>query len=191
MNKFFYSIVSAWIFLPLRNKATIGDGTYIGWGTNIYSWFKEERVTIGKYCSIAGHVTIFNGGEHRHRDKVSTYPFTSALFDRVVREDYGSKGAPCIGNDVWIGSHAIILSGAKIQDGAVIGAGSVITGNVPAYGIVAGNPARLVGYRFKPEVIEALLAIRWWDWKPEKIKQFYKDFYLSPEEFIKKYHEDR
>jgi chloramphenicol O-acetyltransferase type B len=191
MNKFFYRIVSGCVFFPLRGKAIIEEGTYIGWGTHIYSWFKEDRVMIGKYCSIAGHVTIFNGGEHRHREKISTYPFTSALFDRVVREDYGSKGPVSIGNDVWIGSHAIVLSGVNIYDGAVIGAGSVVTGNVPAYGIIAGNPGRLIGYRFKPEIIQALLKIKWWEWKPQKIKQEYKDFYLTPEEFIKKHNEDR
>jgi carbonic anhydrase/acetyltransferase-like protein (isoleucine patch superfamily) len=69
-----------------------------------------------------------------------------------------------IGNDVYVGVGAIVLSGVSIADGAVVGAGAVVTRSVPAYAIVAGNPARIVRYRFDEQTRERLLALRWWDW---------------------------
>lgn len=76
-----------------------------------------------------------------------------------------------IGNDVWIGVNACVLSGVRIGDGAVVGACSVVTRDVPPYAIVAGNPARLVRKRFDDETIEELLKIKWWDWDIERIKE--------------------
>ncbi len=81
-----------------------------------------------------------------------------------------SKGNITIGNDVWIGYGAIILSGVCIGHGAVIGAGSVVTKDVGNYEIVAGNPARLIRKRFDDETITQLLALKWWDWPLEKIR---------------------
>lgn len=75
-----------------------------------------------------------------------------------------------IGNDVWIGQYAVILPSCKrIGDGAVIGAGSMITKDVPDYAVVAGNPGKIIKYRFEPEIIELLKKIRWWDWEKAKI----------------------
>ena len=76
-----------------------------------------------------------------------------------------------IGNDVWVGSGAIILRkpGMHIGDGAIIGAGAVVTKSVEPYAIVAGTPARTIGSRFSPEVVERLLRLRWWDWDDERI----------------------
>jgi serine acetyltransferase len=76
-----------------------------------------------------------------------------------------------IGNDVYIGYNVTILSGVTIGDGAVVGACSVLTEDVPPYAIVAGNPARLIRYRFKEESIQKLLKIRWWDWPEERVKK--------------------
>lgn len=77
-----------------------------------------------------------------------------------------------IGNDVWIGARATILPGVSIADGAVIGAGSIVTKNVGPYEIWAGNPARLIRKRFDEETIEKLLGIRWWDWDDKKLSRF-------------------
>lgn len=74
-----------------------------------------------------------------------------------------------IGNDVWFGTNSTIMLGVKIGDGAIIGACSVVTKDVPPYSIVAGNPAKIVRYRFPDEIIEQLLKIKWWDWDYDKI----------------------
>ncbi|WP_442920484.1 CatB-related O-acetyltransferase [Methanobrevibacter sp.] len=74
-----------------------------------------------------------------------------------------------VGNDVWIGSDAKILSGTKINDGSIIGANSIVTKDVPPYAIVAGNPAKIIRYRFNNEIIEKLLEIKWWNFKEEEL----------------------
>jgi acetyltransferase-like isoleucine patch superfamily enzyme len=170
-----------------RSKVKIGDGTYAGWGSEIFSWKSTDEIIIGKFCSISGYVKLFAGGEHDHINRVSPFPFKSLFTNKMSDEDIYSKGAITIGNDVWIGSHAIVLSGVKINDGAVIGAGSVVTKDIPAYAIAAGNPAKIVGYRFSEEIINKLMKIRWWDWPGAKIKNNHFDFYMNPEAFIKKY----
>jgi len=75
------------------------------------------------------------------------------------------------GSDVWIGFRAIVLSGVTIGDGAVIGAGAVVTADVPSYSVVVGNPAKVIRYRFSSEEIRKLLTLRWWEWSIDKIKE--------------------
>jgi hypothetical protein len=98
------------------------------------------------------------------------------------------KGDIKIGNDVWIGATSTIMSGVTIGDGAVIGAGSTITKDVPPFAIVAGNPGKIVKYRFTEEQIEKLLQIAWWDWGEDKIKENAMSMW-SPniDDFIKKH----
>ncbi len=74
-----------------------------------------------------------------------------------------------VGNDVWIGSDALILPGVTIGDGAIVAASSVVSRDVAPYSIVAGNPAQERRHRFEPDVVERLLAVRWWDWPKDKI----------------------
>lgn len=81
-----------------------------------------------------------------------------------------TKGTIEIGNDVWIGTSAVILSGVKIGHGAVVAAGSLVTKNIPPYAIVGGNPAKIIKYRFNEDKIKELLEMNWWDWSEEKIK---------------------
>ena len=81
-----------------------------------------------------------------------------------------------IGNDVWIGSHALILGGVKIGDGAVIGAGAVVTKDVPPYAVVGGVPARIIKYRFSQEIIDKLLEIKWWNLPENILKENIKLF---------------
>lgn len=80
-----------------------------------------------------------------------------------------SNGPIKIANDVWIGAHTVILSGVQIGNGAIIGAGSIVTSDVPDYAIVAGNPAKVIKYRFDSQLIEKLLEIQWWNWPHEYI----------------------
>ena len=146
----------------------IGDYTY--GKPQVLSW-GDSTLHIGKYCSIAENVTIFLGGNHRI-DWVTTYPFSSIFPEaRHFKGHPATKGDVVIGNDVWIGRSATILSGLKIGNGAVIGAGSMVTKDVPDYGIVAGNPAKLVKMRFDDDTIQALNRIGWWNWPHDHIMQ--------------------
>ncbi len=134
----------------------------------------HERLSIGKFCSIAcGARFLFNSANHA-LSSLSTYPFPiffeewGLSVDDVSRA-WDNKGDIVVGNDVWIGYEAVILAGVTIGDGAIIGARAVVTGDVPPYTIVGGVPARPIRKRFSDDVIEALLELRWWDWRPERI----------------------
>ncbi len=81
----------------------------------------------------------------------------------------GPPGGIVIGNDVWIGYEAVILSGVTIGDGAIIGARAVVTKDVPPYTIVGGVPARPIRRRFPDEAVEALLALKWWNWPLKRL----------------------
>ena len=96
-----------------------------------------------------------------------------------------SKGGVNIGNDVWVGANAMIMSGVSIQDGAIIAAGAIVTKNVSPYTIVAGNPAKAVKKRFKNSQIKSLLRIQWWNWEEDKIRKYVSDFYSDIDKFIK------
>lgn len=134
----------------IDSDSSIGDYTYIGKNCNI------TKTSIGRYCSIANNVSI-GQGEH-DLSKIST----SSLFYENSYETLTKQ--PCnIGNDVWIGTDAIILRGVYIGDGAVIGANSVVTKDVPSFAIVAGSPARLLRYRFNDEKQKKILDSRWWE----------------------------
>lgn len=130
----------------------------------------KKLVTVGKYCSIAKDVHVFANWDHRV-DWISTYPF-KAIWNLGHDGHPGGKGPVAIGNDVWIGWGAIILSGVTIGDGAVIGARSTVTKDVPPYRVVAGNPAIEVRKRFTDEQIAALLRIRWWDWPEKRVRKY-------------------
>lgn len=131
------------------------------------------RLRIGQFCSLAYGCHVLLGGEHR-ADFISTYRFPAyAPFREMYKgaevDTTTTKGDVLIGNDVWIGHQSIILSGVEIGDGVVVGAGSVVRRGAPPYSIVAGNPARVLGFRFSQEQIDALLRIRWWDWPIDRI----------------------
>ena len=153
--------------------------------------FKGDEccVTIGKFCSIASEVEIFVGGNH-NANWITTYPVRIMMnLDGKYSDGHpSSSGDVVIGNDVWIGRGATILSGCHIGDGAIIGARAVVAKDIPPYAIAVGNPVRVVKYRFDDEQIQNLLAIRWWDWELDKIKEN-TDLLCSPdiEQFICKH----
>lgn len=144
-----------------------------------------DKVLIGKFCSIADGVK-FVFGEHQ-MDKVSTFPFKAVCFDDLPHADAISKGPIKIGNDVWIGVNATVLSGVEIGHGAVVAAGAVVTKNVPPYAVVGGVPARVIRFRLNEEQISALLKIQWWDWPLAKIKENLDLFYGDPGAFIQRH----
>jgi chloramphenicol O-acetyltransferase type B len=158
------------IFVSSDPRVFIGRATY--GNPNLMLWDKSERIIIGSFCSIAEGVTIFGGGEH-NTDWVTTYPLRIAFGDSLGGKDGhpATKGITKIGNDVWIGFGATILSGVEVGNGSVIGAGAVVSRNVPPYAIVVGNPAQIVRKRFTDLQIEKLLQISWWNWPLERIKK--------------------
>lgn len=133
-----------------------------------------DRLIIGKFCSVAcGAKFLFTSANHS-LTSLSTYPFPIFydvwnLDGRNVTQAWDNKGDIVIGNDVWIGFEAVIMSGVTIGDGAIIASRAVVTKDVPAYTIVGGVPARPIRKRFDDQTILKLKRIRWWDWPPEKI----------------------
>jgi acetyltransferase-like isoleucine patch superfamily enzyme len=148
---------------------TMGQGSY---GLPIVrDWDDGSTLKIGAYCSIANRVEIFLGGQHR-TDWVSTYPFPAMIpAARHISGYKTTRGDVIIGNDVWLCSQALILSGVTIGDGAVVAARSVVTRDVESYSIVSGSPARHARYRFSEAIRHALLTIQWWHWPEEEIHE--------------------
>ena len=90
---------------------------------------------------------------------------------------------PIIGNDVWIAAKSIVFQGVKIGNGAVIGAGSVVTKDVPDYAIVAGNPARIIRYRFTPDIIAYLNETKWWNYTLDNLDDNFLSMLNSGEQW--------
>lgn len=150
----------------------IGDYTY--GRPEVYGLNQGAVLRVGKYCSFAGDVKIFLGDNHR-MDWLSTFPFPAFADDwpavRGNRDYFYSKGDVVIGNDVWVGQEAFILSGVTIGHGAVLGARAVVTRNVDPYTIVAGNPAKVIRKRFPEATIATMLELAWWDWPVEVVRE--------------------
>lgn len=132
-----------------------------------------DRLTIGRFCSIACGAKFLMTSANHAMKSLSTYVFPIFYEEwghgMPVTEAWDRRGDIVIGNDVWIGYEAVILSGVTIGDGAIVAARSVVTKDVPPYTIVGGVPARTIRRRFDQETIDALLELRWWDWPPEKL----------------------
>jgi virginiamycin A acetyltransferase len=150
---------------PAYARYDIGDYSY-GF-PDILDSDVGPTLKIGKFCSFGFGVKILLSAEHQI-SSITSYPF-DVLW--CGANGPPSKGDIVIGNDVWIGYGAMILSGVTIGDGAVVGAGAIVTKDVPPYAIVAGNPARIIRYRFNADAIERLLQICWWDWPVSKIRK--------------------
>jgi acetyltransferase-like isoleucine patch superfamily enzyme/acyl carrier protein len=133
-------------------------------GEPIIKLYDQSRLRVGKYSSIAAGVTFVLGGRHR-TDAVTTH-----LMQLPASERGPPQGDIVIGSDVWIAANALILSGVTIGDGAVIGAGSVVVNDVPPYGMVLGNPARIFGKRFSDDLAAELVGLRWWDLERRQIE---------------------
>ncbi len=136
--------------------------------------FIGDRLIIGRFAAIAqGAQFIMNGANHP-MDGFSTYPFDLFGFpegEAVPGQGMRNRGDTVIGNDVWIGRDAVIMPGVTVGDGAIIGAHAVVAKDVPPYAVVVGNPAAIRRMRFDASTIDALLAIGWWNWPVEKIRQ--------------------
>jgi len=132
-----------------------------------------DKLIVGKYCSIGSGAVFMMAGNQGHESKwVSTFPFYyQANIFKHARNAYNKVGDTIIGNDVWVGTEAMIMAGITIGSGAIIAARAVVVKDVPPYAVVGGNPAKVIKYRFTETEIENLLKLKWWDWPEEKIKE--------------------
>lgn len=150
-------------------RLTMGRHSY---GTPRVVMYRHDdtRARVGAFSSLALGVTFVLGGNHP-TDRVTTFPLRQMLGLPGAGTDGfpSSKGDIVVGNDVWIGMNALVVSGVTIGDGAIVAAGSVVVGDVPPYAVVGGNPARVLKYRFTEDQIARLLALAWWDWPDERV----------------------
>lgn len=155
----------------------VNDPTLFEKNNVLYHYpINQDKLVIGKYCSIAcGAKFLFTSANHT-MSSLSTYPFPLFweewdLGPEHVREAWDNKGDIVIGNDVWIGYEAVIMSGVHIGDGAIIGTRAVVTKDVPPYTIVGGVPAKVIKKRYDEDKILKLLSMKWWDWPREKVRE--------------------
>lgn len=158
----------SFIIQGLPIKTSVGTGSY--GKIRVHSYQLDCQVEIGRYTAISDITCILGGNLHRG---LSIYPFKDS------NEDHEKTKGIKIGSDCWIGYGACLMDGVRINDGAIIGAKSIITKDVEPYCIVAGNPARIIGYRFTKSEIEQLLSIRWWDLPESFIFQNQNLFYSN------------
>jgi len=178
------AIINSLEFNEPKGVVLVGEHTF--GAPRILSWGKDDRLIIGKYCMFANNVIVVLGGEH-DLSRVTCYPLRSRI--NRLREDIDTtnKGPIVIGNDVWIGVGSFILSGVTIGDGAIVGAGAVVTQSLPAYAIAGGVPAKVLRFRFSEDQIEKLLKIAWWNWHDDKIRANLDYFYADVADFIARF----
>lgn len=148
-------------------KVKVGNYTY--GPLNIMCWNDEkEHLSIGSFCSIASGVVFILGGNH-NMNSISTFPFRHFLYGD--NSEAFTKGEIIIGDDVWIGTNSIVLSGVTIGQGSVVAAGSVVTKSFPPYSVIGGNPAKLIKKRLSDNLIDEAVSLNY-----QKIT---KDFILA------------
>ena len=155
--------------LQKSGRVEYGVGTY---GAPKIEFFNHDstRLLVGSYTSIANMATFILGGNHP-TDRVTTYPLRVRMgLPGAGADGYPySKGDIRVGSDVWVGHGALVVSGVSIGHGAVVASRSVVIKDVPAFAVVAGNPARIVRFRHTERQRESLLKIAWWDWPPARV----------------------
>lgn len=189
---------TAWHDDIVFSGCPVGRGTYGHESLTSFDLGLQVK-RIGRFCSINGRAQAI---AHNHSvELVTTHeilieprfaPASEKVWSAIesiavpmLRDEFMSEDKLIeIGNDVWIGTNAVILSGVHIGDGAVVGAGAIVTKDVEPYEIVGGVPAKHIRYRFPKEIIDSFLRIKWWDWSLEKIEKNITLFY-QPELFCK------
>jgi phosphonate metabolism protein (transferase hexapeptide repeat family) len=168
-------------------EVTLGDYSYVVNDSDI------AYASIGKFTSIAAMTRINPGNHPMQRASQSHFTYRASAYFAGAKDEaeffaWRRSHHVSIGHDVWIGHGAIVLPSRSIGTGAVIGAGSVVTKDIPAYSIAVGNPARVLRPRFAPDVAARLEALAWWDWPHDELHAALADFRaLSAEDFVDKY----
>ncbi len=168
------------------SECSFGDYSYIVNDADII------YATVGKFCSIAAHTRINPGNHPLERVALNHFTYRSSAYglgeDDADFFQWRRDHHVTLGNDVWIGHGAILLPGVSVGNGAAIGAGAVVSKDVPPFAIVVGVPGRVLRYRFTPEIIAALERIAWWDWPHEQLRDGLRDFRsMTAEDFCAKY----
>lgn len=198
------SLQSIVISTFFEGRNSIAKGVYmfnckLGYASYISNDSIFQNTKIGRFCCIADHVHVCLGNHpvgfvtmhpSFYYDTTSQIGYTfhqgKPLFCNIYKYPANEKDFQIvIGNDVWIGSHALIMGGVTIGDGAVVAAGAVVTKNVEPYSIVAGVPARVIKKRFSSDLIKILMDLKWWERPFEEIESHYNE-YLDINEFISK-----
>lgn len=151
-----------------------------------------QNAHIGKFVNMAAFVRIGPTDHPIERPTLHHFTYRASMYGFAYKDEEDffekrDKRITSIGHDTWIGHGAIVKPEVRVGNGAVIGAGAIVTKDVPPYGVVVGNPAKIIKYRFLPETIQELERIKWWDWTYEKIKENYQDFLGPVEKFIEKH----
>lgn len=157
-------------------------------GLYSYGCFDPRRIDpytrIGRYCSFASTVYRFNG--NHGKNFLTLHPYAYNIDFGIVQSETIVRSECFIEDDVWVGHNAIILPSVKnVGRGAIIGAGAVVTKDVPPYSIVVGNPAVVKGYRFEPDVIEMIEDSQWWTMSKDELAKVIRDnpdFVFNPQQ---------
>lgn len=152
----------------LNGDVTVGRGTNLEPNCELVG-----EVTVGNYCAIARHTTFQQTNHEMRKPAMQIRLYDEVLDSRLEPTD---KGPIEVGNDVWLGTRSAVLSGVTIGDGAVVGAGSIVTDDVEPYSIVAGVPAERVKWRFPAPVRNRLVELEWWEWDERTIRE-HSDFF--------------
>lgn len=156
-------------FTTIDRLSSIGKYTFIN------RFCEITYAKIGNYCSIGSGVRI-GSGEHDFRLMTTSSFVTGKLAKDLTKE-------PClVGHDVWIGTQAFVKRGVTVGDGAVVGAHSTVTRDVPSFAIVVGSPAKVIKYRFPKEVRSEILASNWWNSDLQQAKEYYKKYFTEKED---------
>lgn len=154
---------------------TIGRFSYIDGPGTIFHFSELSPIRIGNFCSIARNVGFFLRTLHR-ADWVTQYPLAAMPWPegvaRPVNPHSHGKADIEIGSDVWVGEGTRFLPGVTVGHGSIIGAGTVVTKNVPPYSVFAGNPGAARKSRFAERDVELLLRLEWWNWPTDKIRHW-------------------